>query len=69
MHHSRYRTPGEVLDITPYGSVDKANALTHIPTKIATTNAKDSLILGDYWSNRWGAVPTPRISRYLLRTF
>jgi putative transposase len=42
-----YRTPGEVLDITPYGYVDKANALTHIPTRTTTTitDVKDSLIL------------------------
>ena len=41
-----YRTPGEVLDITPYGYVDKANALTHIPTRTTTiTDVKDSLFL------------------------
>ncbi len=27
-----YRTPAEALDIAPYGCVDKANTLTHIPT-------------------------------------
>ena len=41
-----YRTPAEVLDISPYGYVDKANALTHIPTRTTTiTDVKDSLIL------------------------
>ena len=41
-----YCTPGEVLDTTPYGYVDIASALTHIPTRTTTiTDVKDSLIL------------------------
>jgi putative transposase len=40
-----YRTPGEVLENKVCGYVDKANALTHIPTKATTTNVKNSLIL------------------------
>ena len=40
-----YQTPGEVLENKVCGYVDKANALTHIPTKTTTTNVKDSLIL------------------------
>lgn len=39
-----YQTPGEVLKGRACGYVDKANALTHIPTS-STTDAKDSLIL------------------------
>ncbi len=40
-----YQTPGEVLENKVCGYVDKAKALTHIPTKTTTTNVKDSLIL------------------------
>lgn len=40
-----YRTPAEVLGNKVCGYVDKAKALTHIPTKTTTTNVKDSLIL------------------------
>ena len=40
-----YQTPAEVLENKICGYVDKANALTHIPTKTTTTNVKDSLIL------------------------
>ena len=40
-----YQTPGEVLENKVCGYVDKANALTHIPTETTTTNVKDSLIL------------------------
>ncbi len=40
-----YQTPGEVLENKVCGYVDKAKALTHIPTKTTTTNVKNSLIL------------------------
>lgn len=40
-----YQTPVEVLGITPYGYVDNANALPHIPTRTTTTIVKNSLIL------------------------
>lgn len=40
----RYLTPGEVLRNKVCGYVDKANALTHIPTN-TTTDVKNSLIL------------------------
>ena len=40
-----YQTPAEVLENKICGYVDKANTLTHIPTKTTTTNVKDSLIL------------------------
>ena len=40
----RYFTPDEVLRNKVCGYVDKANALTHIPTN-TTTNVKNSLIL------------------------
>jgi putative transposase len=39
-----YKTPNEVLKEMPYGYMDKANALTHIPTRPTTTN-EDSLNL------------------------
>lgn len=38
-----YRTPADVLNMNPYGYVDKATALTHIPTR-TTTDTKSSLI-------------------------
>ena len=40
-----YQTAAEVLENKICGYVDKANTLTHIPTKTTTTNVKDSLIL------------------------
>lgn len=40
-----YQTPAEVLGQTVYGYVDKASALTHIPTNPSITNVKTSLIL------------------------
>lgn len=40
-----YQTPAEVLENKVCGYVDKAKALTHIPTKTTTTNVKNSLIL------------------------
>ena len=39
-----YQTPAEVLGNKVCGYVDKAKALTHIPTNTTTTNMKDSLI-------------------------